>query len=86
MKSECCRSGTGVWVDVGGIEHGVEWGLSRAAIWLLGCQCILGADMVKCSNSANCEDFGVSHYHTTAGRCCLGKGGRVLQVRVILAE
>ena len=79
VASEGCGSCTGCRVKGSGVEHGVELILCRAACWLLFCQCVLGASVLTWDNSANCEDFGVSHYHTAAGRCCSGRfcGDRV---------
>jgi len=86
VVSEGHGSCTGGRVKGGSIEHGVQLILCRAACWLLFCQCVLGASVLKWDNSANCEDFDVSHYHTAAGRHCSGRFCEDKVKGVILAE
>jgi len=47
VGSEGCGGCTGGRVEGSSIERGVELVLCRAADWLLFCQCVLGATVLK---------------------------------------
>jgi len=47
VASEGCGSCTGGWVEGGSIEHGGELFLCQATYWLLFCQYVLGASVLK---------------------------------------